>query len=118
MKLSAVIVVSAVLAVAAGSAHAAIPGDGGYTDGLRAVYELPLTPNSAVVRERYYPCRLRAFAFGIVARPVTQATASAWCRYMPAANPDQAPAGGGDSATDDSDGGSLLSIPLAQWRPL
>jgi hypothetical protein len=117
MKLSAVIVVAVALAVSAGSARAAIPADGGYSDGLRVVYELPLTPHSAVVRERYYPCRLRVFAFGIAARPVPEATASAWCRYLPTVNHDLAPADGGGTATDDS-GGSLLSVPLADWRPL
>ena len=117
MKVCAVIVLAAALVASAGTARAAIPADGGYSDGLRAVYDQSLDPHSAVVRERYYPCRLRTFVFGLVARPVPQATASAWCRYLPSTSGDSSRAAGGDQAADDS-GGSLLSVPLAQWRPL
>src|SRR5689334_1128413 len=117
MKVCVSIVLAAALASAAGgAAHGAIPADGGYSDGLRAVYEQPLTPDSAVVRERYYPCRLRTFAFGLVARPAPRATATAWCRYLPEGR-DAAPLGAAGAVTDDS-GEGLLAVPLRQWRPL
>jgi hypothetical protein len=97
MKTLTAFVAALCSAVAAGTATAAIPADGGFSDGLRIVYETPVTPTSAGVRERYRPCR----------GPQT------WCRFMPALR--QAPAADPVGAQPV---GTILSIPLADWKPL
>ena len=57
MKLLTSIITAVATLAAAGAASASIPGDGGYTDGLRVVYATPITARSVVVHERYYLCR-------------------------------------------------------------
>jgi hypothetical protein len=100
---------AAALAFAGGTALAAIPADGGYSDGLHVAYETPITARSAVAHERYQPCRSRRG--GAVAVPATR-----WCRFMPALRR-QSPAT--DPASPPSDRrGSILGIPLDGWRPL
>ena len=57
MKLWALILAALAALAVAGAASASIPGDGGYTDGLRVVYPTPITARSVPVHERYTRCR-------------------------------------------------------------
>lgn len=108
MKLLAVCAaVAAALAFAAPPSRAAIPVDGGYSDGLRVAYEMPITSRSAVVRERYQRC-------GSGRGGTAGTTTDRWCRFMPSLRPaprDATPSSAGDE-------GNILSVPLADWRPL
>jgi hypothetical protein len=117
MKLLASIVAALAALAVAGAASASIPGDGGYTDGLRVVYPTPITAGSVAVHERYYLCRgvdpVRAPRAGAESK-TTRATAEKWCRFMPSVR-GQPPAA--DTAMTEPQG-EILSVPVRDWTPL
>jgi hypothetical protein len=117
MKLVTAIISALAALAAAGAASASIPGDGGYTDGLRVVYPTPITARSVAVHERYHLCR----AVGPVRSPrarnagkATRAATQTWCRFMPGVR--QPPPTAGPSAAAPQ--GEILTVPLREWTPL